>query len=540
MLQPPATDAAAAEFAERARRNQATLTSDLKTHYDFIVCGSGSSGSVVARRLAEHPDVSVLLLEAGGTDEVPEVVDPAKWLLNLGSDRDWGFAAAPNPRLNGRSIALNMGRVLGGGSSINAMVWAHGHKNDWDFFASEAGNDGWSYDSALAIYRRIEDWHGVPDPKRRGIGGPVYVEPAHDPHPIALALATGAPSYGIQAFDDPNGSMMESGGGAAIHNLRIRDGQRLSLFRTYIYPLMDRPNLTVLSGARVLRVVFEGTRAVGVNVSYGLEVRHIGASVETILSMGAINTPTLLMQSGVGDEAELKRFGIPAVQHLPGVGRNFQDHVMVASVFECPEPLIPRNNGGEATAFWRSRSDLDTPDIHIIQAQFPLVTPENAHHALPRASWSLCAGLLRPASRGRIRLTGPDPLGPVLIDANTLAEPDDLDILVKGVALCRELANSAALKPFVKREVAPGPLKDSELERYIRNGLITIHHQTCTAKMGRDPMSVVDHRLAVHGVEKLRIADGSIMPRVTTGNTMAPCVVIGERAADILRTEHKL
>ena len=213
---------------------------------------------------------------------------------------------------------------------------------------------------------------------------------------------------------------------------------------------------------------------------------------------------------------------------------------MAASVFECLEPLIPRNNGGEATAFWRSRSDLDTPDIHIIQAQFPLVTPENAHYALPRASWSLCAGLLRPVSRGRIRLTGPDPLDPVLIDANTLAEPGELDILVKGVALCRELANSAAFKPFVKREVAPGPLKDSELEHYIRNGLITIHHQTCTAKMGRDPMSVVDHRLAVHGVEKLRIADGSIMPRVTTGNTMAPCVIIGERAAALIQDDHRI
>jgi len=256
--------------------------------------------------------------------------------------------------------------------------------------------------------------------------------------------------------------------------------------------------------------------------------------------MGAINTPMLLMQSGVGEEAELRRFGIPVVQHLPGVGRNFQDHVMVASVFECPEPVIPRNNGGEASAFWRSRNDLDTPDTHIIQAEFPLATPENTRSALPQASWSLCAGLLRPASCGRIQLTGPDPLDPILIDANTLAEPGDLDVLVKGVTLCRELANGDALRPFVKREIAPGPLKKPKLEHFIRNGLITIHHQTCTAKMGRDPMSVVDGRLAVHGVQKLRIADGSVMPRVTTGNTMAACVVIGERAADILRAEHKL
>jgi choline dehydrogenase len=540
MVQHPLPDPSSVEFAERARRNQTALAADLKTWYDFIVCGSGSSGSVVARRLSDHPDVSVLLLEAGGTDDVPEVTDPAKWLLNLGSDRDWGFTAVPNPRLNGRAIALNMGRVLGGGSSINASVWAHGHKSDWDFFASAAEDDGWNYDSVRAIYRRIEDWHGVPDPKRRGIGGPVYVEPAHDPHPIALAFVAGAPSCGIQAFGDPNGSMMEGGGGAAIQNMRIRDGRRLSLFRTYVYPVMDRPNLTVLSGARVVHVVFENTRAVGVDVSYGGELRRIRASVETILSMGAINTPTLLMQSGVGDQAELGRFGIPVVQHLPGVGRNFQDHVMVGSVFECPEPLVPRNNGGEAIVFWRSRSGLDTPDTQILQPLFPLVTPENARYAPPAASWSLCAGLLRPASRGQIRLTGPGPLDPILIDANTLAEPGDLDILVKGVELCRELAHSDALRPFVKREVMPGPLNHSELDRFIRNGLITIHHQTCTAKMGRDPMSVVDHRLKVYGVERLRIADGSVMPRVTTGNTMAPCVVIGERASEILRMEHKL
>jgi choline dehydrogenase len=433
-----------------------------------------------------------------------------------------------------------MGRVLGGGSSINASVWAHGHRNDWDFFAAEAGDDAWSYDSVLAIYRRIEDWQGAPDPRRRGSGGPVYVEPANNPHPIALAMPVGAGSCGIQRFDDANGSIMEGGGGAALHNLRIRDGRRLSAFRTYPYPVMDGPNLTVLSGARVLRVIFEGKRAVGVDVSYGGELRRIGASVETILSMGAINTPTLLMQSGVGDEAELGRCGIPVVQHLPGVGRNFQDHVMVASVWECSEPLIPRNNGGEATVFWKSKSGLDAPDVHVLQTQFPIVTPENAHYAPPMASWSLCAGLLRPASCGQIRLTGPHPLDPVQIDANTLDDPADLKVLVRGVELCREIANSHALRPFVKREVAPGPLKGFELENFIRDGIITIHHQTCTAKMGRDPMSVVDHRLKVHGLEQLRIADGSIMPRVTTGNTMAPCVVIGERAAEVLRMEHKL
>jgi choline dehydrogenase len=530
----------AVDFAERVCRNQQKLRADLRPGYDFIVCGSGSSGSVVARRLAENPDVSVLLVEAGGDDDVPSVMDAGQWPLNLETDRQWNFRAQPNPRLNSRAIPLNMGRVLGGGSSVNAMIWARGHKSDWDFFAAEAGDNGWSYDSVLGIYRRIEDWRGVPDPDRRGIGGLVFVQPAPDPNPIAPAMVAGASSLGIPTFNDAMGCMMEGEGGAALNNLRVRDGRRLSVFRTYVYPIMDRPNLTVLSQALVLGLVFEDKRAVGVDVSYGGEVRRIRASVETILSMGAINTPTLLMQSGVGDEAELKRSGIPVVQHLPGVGKNFQDHVLVSSVWEYKEPLAPRNNGGEVTVFWKTDSSLETPDLQVLQAEFPLFTAENAHYGPPAGAWSICACLVRPESRGQIRLTGPNPLDPVQIDANTLDDPADLRALVKGVELCREIGTSEALRPFAKREVMPGPLKGADLENFIRDGIATVWHQTCTAKMGRDAMAVVDPELKVYGIENLRIADGSIMPRVLTGNTMAPCVIIGERAAEVLRLEHRL
>jgi choline dehydrogenase len=528
------------DFAVRVRVNQTKLTSELRPHYDFIVCGSGSSGSVVARRLAENPDVTVLLIEAGGSDDVASVTEAGQWPLNIGSERNWNFEAQPNARLNGRAMPLNMGRVLGGGSSVNAMIWARGHRNDWDFFAAEAGNNAWNYDSVLAIYRRIEDWHGVPDPERRGTGGLVFVQPAPDPNPIAPAMVAGAGSFGIPRFDDANGCMMEGDGGAALTNLRVRDGKRLSLFRTYVYPVMDRPNLTVLSPALILRVVFESKRAVGVEVCYGGEKRRIRASVETILSTGAINTPVLLMQSGVGDEAELKQFGIPVIQHLPGVGRNFQDHVLVCSVWEYEEPLAPRNNGAEATFFWKSDSGLETPDIQVQQAQFPLFTAENAHYEPPAASWSIGACLVRPESHGQIRLTGPNPLDPIQIDANTLDDPADLKALVKAVELCREIGNSEALAPFAKREVMPGLLKGFEFENFIRNGMATVWHQTCTAKMGRDSMSVVDGNLKVYGIENLRIADGSIMPRVTTGNPMAPCVIIGERAGEILKADHKL
>src|SRR6267378_5619019 len=257
----PEQDTHRAAFAERVRANQQKLTAELEPHYDFIVCGSGSSGSVVARRLAENAKVSVLLLEAGGSDDMPSVMEAGQWPLNLGSERDWAFVAQPNPNLNGRSIPLNMGKVLGGGSSINVMVWARGHKNDWDFFAAEARDPAWSYQSVLNIYRRIEDWHGAPDPAYRGTGGPVFVQPAPDPSPIALAMFEGTRSVGIPTFENQNGRMMESAGGCSFLDVRLRDGKRQSVFRSYTFPYMDRPNLTVLTHALVTRITLEGKRA---------------------------------------------------------------------------------------------------------------------------------------------------------------------------------------------------------------------------------------------------------------------------------------
>lgn len=532
---------ASANFTEQVRLNQQKLTAELKPHYDFIVCGSGSSGSVVARRLAENPNVSVLLLEAGGSDDVPSVTESVRWFENLGTERDWAFVSQPNPNLKGRSIPLNMGKVLGGGSSINVMAWARGHKTDWDFFASESGDPAWNYESVLDIYRQIEDWQGAPDPRRRGTGGLVFVQSAPDPNPIAPAMVEAARSIGMPTFDSNNGILMEADGGASILDLRVRDGRRLSVFRTYVFPFMNRPNLTVLTHAMVTRVTLENKRTTGVEIAYNGKVQRIHAGLEVVLSLGAMNTPKILMLSGIGDQTELRRLGIPVVQHLPGVGQNFQDHFSVGCVWEYQQPLPIRNNGGEATFFWKSDPKLDTPDMQTCQVQVPVCSAEAAaKFTPPTGSWGLSAGVVAPKSRGRIRLSGSNPNDPPLIESNTLAHPDDLKAAIACVELCREVGNSAPLSPYVKREVMPGNLKGAELEDFVRDGAITYWHQTCSAKMGRDAMSVVDGYLKVYGIDDLRIVDGSVMPHTTACNTMAPCVVIGERAGEILRIAHKL
>ena len=278
-------------FEQGVRANQRRLRGNLKSQYDFIVCGSGSSGSVVARRLAENPDVSVLLVEAGGDDDVPTVTEAHRWFENLGTERDWNFVAQPNPHLRGRAIPLSMGKVLGGGSSINALAWARGHKDDWDFFAAESGDAKWNYESVLEIYRRIEDWQGKPDPERRGVGGPVFVQSAPDPNPIAPAMVEGARSVGMPTFDSNNGVMMEGEGGASVLDVRVRDGKRLSVFRTYVFPFLDRPNLTVLTRALVTKLVLDRNRVTGVEVAYDGKVHRITAGFEVVLALGAIHTP---------------------------------------------------------------------------------------------------------------------------------------------------------------------------------------------------------------------------------------------------------
>jgi choline dehydrogenase len=420
------------------------------------------------------------------------------------------------------------------------MLWARGHRSDWDHFASESGDLSWSYESVLDIYRRIENWQGPPDPEYRGTGGPVFVQPAPNPDALALATLEGARAAGIPTYGSPNGAMMEAGVGASFTDVLMHDGQRQSVFRSYVFPVMDRPNLTVLTHALVQRVVVDADQVSAVEVMHAGVVRRIEANVEVVLSLGAIHTPKVLMQSGVGDERELRRVGVSPRHHLPGVGRNYQDHIAFDCVWEFRDPPAI-NTMGEATMYWKSTPDREAPDLFACQAGFPKATPENVvRFGLPAAGWFLFGALACPSSRGQVRLAGPDPEHPVEIRTNALSHPDDLRTAIACVDKLREIGNSAPMRPLVKREVMPGNLRGSELEAYIRNAASTFWHQVGTAKMGRDPMAVVDGNLKVHGINRLRIADGSIMPRITVGNTMAPCVVIGERAADILSFEHGL
>jgi choline dehydrogenase len=375
-------------------------------HFDVIICGSGSSGSVLARRLSDQSELRVLLLEAGSDHYTDSMRESGRWLENIGGPYDWAVMSEPEKELNGRSLMLSTGKVLGGSASINAMIWARGHRTDWISLPPRPETTLGTTSRYCVFIALSKITRGAHDP-RRGTGGMVHVAHSGQPSRLATALVEAAQTVGIPSFESPNGSLMDSAQGAAVSDLTILKGKRQSVFKAYALPILGRSNLTVVTGAVVHRVVIDGAKAVGVDVIIDGVSARINASRHVVLSTGAINTPKILMHSGIGDAVELKRVGIPLVQHLPGVGRNLQDHVNFSVVWESPAPIQMEDNGSAAMVFASSDASRTSPDIVMCQAEGPFCNPDLLQGAGYR--WSLIPGLARPKSRGRVTLRSDNP-----------------------------------------------------------------------------------------------------------------------------------
>ncbi len=528
---------ALADELQAIRDNQAQRAAQLQAAYDYIVVGTGSAGCALAGRLAERTDANILIIEAGSWDTDPAVMNPGIWFTNLGTERDWKHVALPTPFTNNRPIPEHMGRVVGGGSSINATIWARPFKSDMDFWADACGDKDWNYESALNVFRRMEDWQGAPSPRYRGKGGPVWCQPANNPHPIAPGMLAACKSLNLPVLDDLNGEREERGTGFALMNQIIKNGQRNSMARAYLYPVLARKNVTLIVNTHVDRLTIQGNRVTGVQIRRNGVTSQVAAKSEVIVSAGGVNTPKLLMLSGIGEEKQLAAHGIKTVVNATEVGRNFQDHLLHGGCIWEPNEHIPhRNSAANAAGFWRSAGGNDSPDINLVQIELPYASDVvGKQYAPPPTSWALCAGLVMPKSRGTVTLRSANADDLPVVDAQFLSHPDDVKSLAVGIELAREIGNSAAMKPFVKREVAPAKkLTGKDMENFVRDGATTYFHASGTCRMGKDNKAVVDSKLRVNGVQGLRIADSSIMPRIAAVATMATCVLIGERMTDSL------
>jgi choline dehydrogenase len=502
------------------------------TKYDYIVIGAGSAGCVVANRLTEDPETTVLLLEAGGPDSKPEIQVPSSWISLLGTEVDWAYSTEPEPNLNGRKIYCPRGKVVGGTSSINAMIYIRGNWADFDRWQA-LGNEGWSYEDVLPYFKKSENQQQGAN-EFHGVGGLLNVTDPLAPAITSQRFVEAAEQLGYARNSDFNGVGQE---GAGLYQLTIKDGKRHSAAAAFLVPILDRPNLTVQTGALVTRLLFEGTRAVGVEYLHSGRLHQVRVNREVILSAGTFDSPKLLMLSGIGNAEYLRSLAIPVVVDLPGVGQNLQDHVQVPVAYQATQDLQPAltSNIAEAGLFLHTESNLDAaPDLQFFSGPILWTPPAYAREGVGFAA-TVC--LNHPQSRGSVSLRSTSPSDSPVIRMNYLQNQSDVSKLVAGIKIIRQLFHSSAFDGFRGEEVAPGAdvSSDEALQAYVWEVVDTVYHPVGTCKMGIDPMAVVDPELRVRGVEGLRVVDASIMPTITTGNTNAPTIAIGEKAADLIK-----
>jgi len=511
------------------------VSNETETHYDFIVVGAGAAGSVLAAELSAS-GAQVLVIESGGLDDAPTITNPSIWFYNVGGPLDYNLPVAPSPQLNQRKFNMALGHVLGGGSSINAMVWTRGMQRDFDGWANN-GAKGWGFADVLPVFKNQEDWEGGAN-TWRGAGGPIQIRRPRNPHPTAPAFIDAAREMGMPILDDVNGPMRP---GAGYINMNIAaDGTRVSAVHAFLRPALSRPNLTLLLNTDVMKLNFKGTRCVGVKLITGGVVRDFAADKEVILAAGAIGSPKLLMLSGVGEAKALRRLGIDVVENLPGVGENLQDHVLVSGVVFKYKGKMPErpadSNAVEAEAYLSSGPSGDT-DINLVLEQLPAVTPETAARfgAPPADAFTIAPALVQPTSRGSVRLASNNFQDAAVIDGNYLGTDRDFAAIVRAIEAARELGNQHAFDSLRETELVPGPKATSEgIREFARLASASFGHPVGTCKMGVDQLAVVDPNLRVNGLLGLRVADASVMPRIITGPTNAATHMIAGRASKLV------